>query len=56
MNLIIFFTTINVLTFMAYGILFCMKLKIKRLEKENEKIEARRKMLAMLLMYQKILL
>ena len=41
MNLIIFFTTINVLTFMAYGILFCMKLKIKRLE--NEKIEARRK-------------
>ena len=43
MNLIIFFNTINVLTFMAYGILFCMKLKIKRLEKENEKIEARRK-------------
>ena len=43
MNLIIFFTTINVLTFMAYGILFFIKLKIKRLEKENEKIEARRK-------------
>ena len=43
MNLIIFFTTINVLTFMAYGILFCMKLRIKRLEKETEKLEARRK-------------
>lgn len=43
MNLIIFFTTINVLTFMAYGILFCMKQRIKRLEKETEKLEARRK-------------
>lgn len=43
MNLIIFFTTINVLTFMAYGILFCMKLRIKRFEKETEKFEARRK-------------
>ena len=43
MNLIIFFTTINVLTFMAYVFIFCFKLKIKRLEKENEKIEARRK-------------
>ncbi|MFR4709944.1 hypothetical protein GMC28_01645 [Streptococcus salivarius] len=28
---------------MAYGILFCMKLRIKRLEKETEKLEARRK-------------
>ena len=43
MNLIIFFTTINVSTFMAYGILFCMKLKNKRLEKEIEMLKARRK-------------
>lgn len=43
MNLIIFFTTINVLTFMTYGILFCMKLKNKRLEKEIEMLKARRK-------------
>ena len=43
MNLIIFFTTIIVLTFMAYGILFCMKLKNKRLEKEIEMLKARRK-------------
>ena len=43
MNLIIFFTTINVLTFMACGILFCMKLKNKRLEKEIEMLKARRK-------------
>ena len=28
---------------MAFGILFCMKLRIKRLEKETEKLEARRK-------------
>ena len=43
MNLIIFFTTINVLTFMAYGILFFIKLKNKRLEKEIEMLKARRK-------------
>ena len=43
MNLIIFFTTINVLTIMAYGILLCMKLKNKRLEKEIEMLKARRK-------------
>ena len=43
MNLIIFFTTINVLTFIAYGILFCMKVKNKQLEKEIEMLKARRK-------------
>lgn len=43
MNLIIFFATIDVLTFMALGILFSMKLKNKRLEKEIEMLKARRK-------------
>ena len=47
MNLIIFFATIDVLTFMALGILFSMKLRenrrLKELEKEREKLEARRK-------------
>ena len=47
MNLIIFFATIDVLTFMALGILFSMKLRetrrIKEIEKEREKLEARRK-------------
>lgn len=47
MNLIIFFVTIDVLTFMALGILFSMKLRetrrIKEIEKEIEKFEARRK-------------
>ena len=47
MNLIIFFATIDVLTFMALGILFSMKLRetrrIKEIEKEIEKFEARRK-------------
>ena len=47
MNLIIFFATIDVLTFMALGILFSMKLRetrrIKEVEKEIEKFEARRK-------------
>ena len=47
MNLIIFFATIDVLTFMALGILFSMKLRetrrLKEYEKEIEKFEARRK-------------
>ena len=47
MNLIIFFATIDVLTFMALGILFSMKLRetrrIKEIENEIEKFEARRK-------------
>ena len=47
MNLIIFFATIDMLTFMALGILFSMKLRenrrLKELEKEREKLEARRK-------------
>ena len=47
MNLIIFFATIDVLTFMALGIPFSMKLRetrrIKEIEKEIEKFEARRK-------------
>ena len=43
MNLIIFFATIYMLTFMALGILFSMKLKNKRLEKEIEMLKARRK-------------
>lgn len=47
MNLIIFFATIDVLTFMSLGILFSMKLRetrrIKETEKEIEKFEARRK-------------
>ena len=47
MNLIIFFATIDVLTFMALGILFSMKLRetrrIKEIEKDIEKFEARRK-------------
>lgn len=47
MNLIIFFATIDVLTFMALGILFSMKLREtrrrKEIEKEIEKFEARRK-------------
>ena len=47
MNLIIFFATIDVLTFMALRILFSMKLRetrrIKEIEKEIEKFEARRK-------------
>lgn len=47
MNLIIFFATIDVLTFMSLGILFSMKLRenrrLKELEKEREKLEARRK-------------
>ena len=47
MNLIIFFATIDVLTFMALGILFSMKLRetrrLKEIEKEREKLEARRK-------------
>ncbi len=47
MNLIIFFATIDMLTFMALGILFSMKLRenrrFKELEKEREKLEARRK-------------
>ena len=43
MNLIIFFATIDMLTFMALGILFSMKLKNKRLEKEIEMLKARRK-------------
>ena len=47
MNLIIFFATIDVLTFMSLGILFSMKLRetrrIKEIEKEIEKFEARRK-------------
>lgn len=47
MNLIIFFATIDVLTFMALGILFSMKLRetrrIKEIEKVIEKFEARRK-------------
>ena len=47
MNLILFFATIGVLTFMALGILFSMKLRetrrIKEIEKEIEKFEARRK-------------
>ena len=47
MNLIIFFATIDVLTFMALGILFSMKLRetrrIKEIEKEIEKFEALRK-------------
>ena len=47
MNLIIFFSTIDVLTFMALGILFSVKLRetrrIKEIEKEIEKFEARRK-------------
>ena len=46
MNLIIFFATIDVLTFMALGILFSMKLRetrrLKEIEKEIEKFEARR--------------
>ena len=46
MNLIIFFATIDVLTFMALGILFSMKLRetrrIKEIEKDIEKFEARR--------------
>ena len=47
MNLIIFFATIDVLTFMALVILFSMKLRetrrLKEIEKEIEKFEARRK-------------
>ena len=47
MNLIIFFASIDMLTFMALGILFSMKLRenrrLKELEKEREKLEARRK-------------
>ena len=47
MNLIIFFAPIDMLTFMALGILFSMKLRenrrLKELEKEREKLEARRK-------------
>ena len=47
MNLIIFFATIDMLTFMALGILFSLKLRenrrLKELEKEREKLEARRK-------------
>ena len=47
MYLIIFFATIDVLTFMALGILFSMKLRetrrIKEIEKDIEKFEARRK-------------
>ena len=47
MNLIIFFATIDVLTFMALGILFSMKLRenrrLKESEKEIEKLKARRK-------------
>ena len=47
MNLIIFFATIDVLTFMSLGILFSMKLRetrrLKEIEKEREKLEARRK-------------
>ena len=47
MNLIIFFATIDVLNFMSLGILFSMKLRetrrIKEIEKEIEKFEARRK-------------
>ena len=47
MNLIIFFATIDVLTFMALGILFSMKLRetrrLKEIEKEIEKFESRRK-------------
>ena len=47
MNLIIFFATIDMLTFMALGILFSMKLRenrrLKEVEKEREKLEARRK-------------
>ena len=47
MNLIIFFATIDVLTFMALEILFSMKLRetrrLKEIEKEIEKFEARRK-------------
>lgn len=47
MNLIIFFATFDMLTFMALGILFSMKLRenrrFKELEKEREKLEARRK-------------
>ena len=47
MNLIIFFATIDVLTFMSLGILFSMKLRetrrIKEIEKEIEEFEARRK-------------
>ena len=47
MNLIIFFATIDVLTFMALGIHFSMKLRetrrLKEIEKEIEKFEARRK-------------
>jgi hypothetical protein len=47
MNLILFFATIGVLTFMALGILFSMKLRetrrLKEIEKEIEKFEARRK-------------
>ena len=47
MNLIIFFATIDVLTFMALGILFSMKLRenrrLKESEKEIAKLKARRK-------------
>ena len=47
MNLIIFFATIDMLTFMALGILFSMKLRenrrLKESEKEIEKLKARRK-------------
>ena len=47
MNLIIFFAPIDVLTFMALRILFSMKLRetrrLKEIEKEIEKFEARRK-------------
>ena len=47
MNLIIYFGTIDVLTFLALGILFSMKLRetrrLKEIEKEIEKFEARRK-------------
>ena len=47
MNLVVFFATFSVLTFMALGILFSMKLRenrrFKELEKEREKLEARRK-------------
>ena len=47
MNLIIFFATIDVLTFMALGIRFFYEIRetrrIKEIEKEIEKFEARRK-------------
>ena len=60
MNLIIFFATIDVLTFMSLGILFSMKLRetrrIKEIEKEIEKFEARRKILLAIMKNDKELL